>query len=391
VLSTFPITGTYSGTYSATTEPQVAEVWPVTISVSISAATPPVSVYYGNSGYGSESAISGTVTITVTGSVPATGFNGWSGTYQFTESYGASESAGAFLGNTVQINITAYISAENPDDGDSNLEISGQFTNNSLVLSYYAINGGPYLYGVEDGVGVTLVGQPVSQPAPPPPPPPPPSPTPTPTPDYFSVSAGQVTFDAEGNNDPDSPYYSLQIQWAGGNSGVTIGRGFDEGSRTPKQATADLVGAGIPLTQAKEIAKGAGLRGVAAKDFVRKNLDDIGTITPQQQQQLFEETYPRYVAQAARFYNKSTIKNGRPLPGKVAWADLSQPIRDVLTDFVYQYGPNSKSRAPIRAMVAGMEDSIPDLIQYIQNTPSVKKYEPGRHRVQYLESFLVAV
>ena len=48
-----------------------------------------------------------------------------------------------------------------------------------------------------------------------------------------TISEGRITFDAEGNNIPTSPFFSRVIHWPGNNlSVVTIGRGYDMGSRT---------------------------------------------------------------------------------------------------------------------------------------------------------------
>jgi hypothetical protein len=66
-------------------------------------------------------------------------------------------------------------------------------------------------------------------------------------------------------------------------------------------------------------------------------------------------------------------------PGRYDWDDLDLVIRDVLVDFVYQgftMGPN-----PMRC---GMHNSREKMIFYIENTPVIKGYEPGRQRAKYL-------
>ncbi|MFZ5459334.1 MAG: hypothetical protein ACOZF1_08390, partial [Pseudomonadota bacterium] len=60
---------------------------------------------------------------------------------------------------------------------------------------------------------------------------------------------------------------------------------------------------------------------------------------------------------------------------------LDQAIRDVLVDFVYQgftKGPNP--------MKAGMRNDKAELIRYIENTPAIRQYEPGRNRARYLRN-----
>lgn len=35
-------------------------------------------------------------------------------------------------------------------------------------------------------------------------------------------------------------------------------------------------------------------------------------------------------------------------------------------------------------MEAGMRNNIDELIRYIENTPGISQYEPGRHQAEYL-------
>lgn len=192
----------------------------------------------------------------------------------------------------------------------------------------------------------------------------------------LSVSAGQITFDAEGSDLPTSPYFSRHIHWpVKMESGVTIGRGYDLGSRSEASVLNQLQAAGVPVNQAAMIAKGAGLKGEKAKNFVKNNQMSIGTISHQQQIRLFEAIYPSYVQRAHNNYDNYT--NG--LNGKIAWENLHSAIRDIMVDFVYQgwtAGP--------RPMVAGMTNDFDTLIHYIENTPAISEGEPGRQRANYL-------
>jgi hypothetical protein len=192
----------------------------------------------------------------------------------------------------------------------------------------------------------------------------------------FEVSQGQITFDAEGNDNQGSPYFSRQISWPGGDSGVTIGRGYDMGDRTETEVKNDLVAAGLDAVKAAAFAKGAREKGVNAAKFVKESRVSLGMISPQVQKRLFENIYPDYVDRAQQNYNKWTIDGS----GRVAWEYLDPAIRDVLVDFVYQgytKGPNP--------MVKGMRNDYDELIQYILNTPELKQDEAGRNRVGYLQ------
>ena len=80
------------------------------------------------------------------------------------------------------------------------------------------------------------------------------------------VGFGQGTFDAEGSEQP-GPYFSRTIHWPGGASGVTIGRGYDMGSRTQAQVVRELISAGMDTCDAQRLSQAAGLRGQGAQLF----------------------------------------------------------------------------------------------------------------------------
>ncbi|TBV98937.1 hypothetical protein E0E53_05040 [Azotobacter chroococcum] len=193
----------------------------------------------------------------------------------------------------------------------------------------------------------------------------------------IKVIEGKITFDAEGNDMPSSPHFSRVIHWPGNSlSGVTLGRGYDMGSRSESEIFNHMMSAGIDEDKAAKISKAYGLKGSAAQNFVIKNKELIGTITREQQILLFNLIYPSYVEKTINNYNKWTLGE----PGKVSWLDLSLVIREILVDFVYQgftKGPN-----PMRA---GMNNNIDELIRYIEKTPDIKQYEDGRHRALHLK------
>ena len=190
------------------------------------------------------------------------------------------------------------------------------------------------------------------------------------------VKKGQITFDAEGNDVAGSIYFSRVVHWPGNSeSGVTIGRGYDMGGRSETDVKKEMMAAGIAEKQADSLAQGAGLKGDKAKKFVDSNKESLGAITHAQQVKLFDNIYPAYEQRAKRNYNTWTNAE----KDRVVWNELSLPVRDILVDFVYQgftKGPNP--------MKAGMKNDIEQLINYIESTPEIKQYEPGRNRAKYL-------
>lgn len=187
---------------------------------------------------------------------------------------------------------------------------------------------------------------------------------------------GKITFDAEGSDDSSSIYFSRVIHWPGNAlSGVTLGRGYDMGSRSQSEVYNHLIGSGLPASQASRISAAHGLKGSAAGQFVRANRDVVGAISKEQQVALFELMYPVYVARAIDNYNYWTSGQA----GRHEWLSLDSVIQDVLVDFVYQ--GFTKGPGPMRA---GMHNNKLELISYIENTPAISQYEPGRRRADYL-------
>jgi hypothetical protein len=191
---------------------------------------------------------------------------------------------------------------------------------------------------------------------------------------------GLLTYSAEGNNIPSSMYYSRKIHWPGNiagcssaASGVTIGRGYDLGSRSRSDVLFKLMAAGIPRVQAEKIAAGAGLKYCHATEFVRANRDKIGEISESQQLRLFEIVYPEYVTDSIRFYNKYKKH------GAVSWDNMSPRLRDVFVDMKYQ------------GVMSGMymryfeKNSPQEVIGLIKEILSVRKNNRFMERLKYLD------
>ena len=163
--------------------------------------------------------------------------------------------------------------------------------------------------------------------------------------DALKVAKGQLTFDLEGSNAPDSPFFSLVVHWPGGSSGVTIGRGYDMGNRSRDQVIKDLTEAGLDGEKAKSFAEGAGLKGTDAKDFVLANKDRLGQITLLQQKNLFEKTYAEAVEVARKGVNEATKWSIRLPTGEVrtnekrrTFDQLPPAVQEVAADLAFNLG-----------------------------------------------------
>ncbi|KTT47992.1 hypothetical protein SB11R_17715 [Pseudomonas oryzihabitans] len=190
------------------------------------------------------------------------------------------------------------------------------------------------------------------------------------------ITRGKITFDAEGNDIVESPYFSRRIHWPGNDlSGVTIGRGYDMGFRSQNEILAHMLRSGVEESMAQKLSLASKLRGHSAKDFVRLKKEEIGEISREQQVALFNIIYPEYIEKAQSNYNRWTNEYS----DRVEWGELDPKIQDILVDFVYQ--GFTKGANPMKA---GMRNSKAELINYIENTPSMMQYESGRRRAQYL-------
>lgn len=189
------------------------------------------------------------------------------------------------------------------------------------------------------------------------------------------VPQGQITFDGEGNDVPNSPFFSRVVHWPGNpKSGVTLGRGYDMGKRTKGEIYSDMLRAGVGSEKANLIATGAGLKGGAAATFVKEYKEKIGVITHQQQVELFNMVYGGYIDIAKKRYARYSAD----VPGRVNWDELPPAIRDILVDLAYQGIPGEKT-IPVAA-----KNDIDLLIKLIESEPDLLKYEAGRNRASYL-------
>lgn len=166
---------------------------------------------------------------------------------------------------------------------------------------------------------------------------------------WLTVPKGQLTFDAEGNDNKDSPYFSRHIHWPGGVSGVTIGRGYDLGQQNDPSSDFDSIELSQPLNN--WLVESKGLSGQDAKNRYKSADNSIRSyeITRKQQYNLFVITYNRLEADVKRICQKvDTIRMYHPNPNATpeqAWNDIPEKIKEVLVDLRYRgdYTPHARS------------------------------------------------
>ncbi|MBO9698565.1 MAG: DUF4157 domain-containing protein [Sporocytophaga sp.] len=158
--------------------------------------------------------------------------------------------------------------------------------------------------------------------------------------DPLKVDKGQITFDAEGNNDSQSRYYSRRAHWPGGPSGVTIGRGYDLAHRGSKQTIKDeFTSVGIDFSK---FSGAVGLQGEEAQDWLKDNKDSLPEISLEQQEKLFNLSYASIEKDVKRISTKADVVEKY---GEVNFDTLDPTIRDIIVDLRFRgdyYGETRK-------------------------------------------------
>ena len=199
------------------------------------------------------------------------------------------------------------------------------------------------------------------------------------------VREGQITFDAEGHDyitavvpyrPYRTPYFSRVLHWPGNTSGVTLGRGYDMGSRSRGEVYSTLRQAGLEEFKAIICSKAAGLKGHQAGKFVQVYGPMVGEISHRQQIRLFEISYQIKLREVERSY----LSNTRNQKGATPWHLLDQKIRDVLVDIYYQ-----GTHGAAELCLSVMKNDKKELISYIGGNVHYMEFESNRNRIRYLK------
>lgn len=170
----------------------------------------------------------------------------------------------------------------------------------------------------------------------------------------LSVSFGQTTFNAEGQ-EVRGRFFSRVMHWPGGASGVTIGRGYDMGQRTPLQIVAELKHAGVPEPEARFLSGAAGLRGAAAERFVACNLSESPILSLPAQRRLFESvTASETIMDIKRILAKADLQAKY---GAVTWEELTPMAQEVVFDLRYRGDYTPATRTRLQPLLVSRDDN----------------------------------
>lgn len=153
--------------------------------------------------------------------------------------------------------------------------------------------------------------------------------------DWLIVPEGQFTFDVEGDDNPDSGYFSRVAHAPPGASGITLGRGFDLYQQRHK-AKKILQKVGVDSGLIEFLLPAIGLQGDTARIYHENNKGELNNfvITRRQQYDLYLETYPFYRIDTARLYDKHVLSE--PSVEVPMFESLDYRIRDILIDMRYR-------------------------------------------------------
>jgi hypothetical protein len=123
-------------------------------------------------------------------------------------------------------------------------------------------------------------------------------------------------------------------------SGVTLGYGYDIGTREPAQVQRDLAAVGIEQEKIDSVLDSTGKRGPAAKRWLSENQAAVAwTISEEQRDDLLQRIWPNYQAKARR---QATARNKDTLNTVISaerFAALDADTRELLTDLGYVGAP----------------------------------------------------
>lgn len=189
--------------------------------------------------------------------------------------------------------------------------------------------------------------------------------------------SGLLTFDSEGLEARNTPWFSRRVHWPGGKSGITIGRGYDLGFHTEAEIEEDMEKAGVSSADRAAFKKVAGLKGETARQKFEDTKDQFPEISWEQQQKLFEVTYAEASGEVLRISSKEDVVDAY---GQVDWQNLHPGIRDIFVDLLFRgdytgmSGKNGGTRKLLQKYA--VDNDVEGLYKVISN----EKYWIGEER-----------
>ena len=170
----------------------------------------------------------------------------------------------------------------------------------------------------------------------------------------LKLEAGSIALYGEG----DMQFVNYILKPAGDSSGVSIGKGYDMGSRSEEEIIKELTNAGVLKVQAEKISKAAYKKGKDADLFVQENKENIGKISDEVILNLFKANWNdikadtkkiatshkaqkdgkgNYLNARGREINDG-VKEGTYVLSEEEWNSLHPALIDLMTDMKFHGG-----------------------------------------------------
>ena len=137
-------------------------------------------------------------------------------------------------------------------------------------------------------------------------------------------SSGLLTFNSEGNSNPDSDYYSNSIHLSQDGFGLTLGRGYFLKSKSPEQIHSELKKINVDSQLVNELIKISNTTETVQRDFLQ-NYKGKTLFTDEQVQILFDMMIGKYTQNLNNITNKYGLQYDK----------LPKYQQDVLLDLIH--------------------------------------------------------
>lgn len=178
-----------------------------------------------------------------------------------------------------------------------------------------------------------------------------------------------------------------------GNSGVTLGYGYDVGSRTQDQVRGHLGAIGVPAEHVESLMPVVGMdRAHGAETWYDAHRQELAwTITEEQRYRLLELVFPNYEAEAKR--RATTFE---PVVSAQAYDALHWYIRELITDLTYvgaHYAKKNGTAGQVNTILAnaGLDDvaKLKELRKFVEGMSAGLQPAAGKKwRLQYIDAVL---
>lgn len=147
---------------------------------------------------------------------------------------------------------------------------------------------------------------------------------------------------------------SLKPHWPGGESGVTIGPGYDMRYRSKDKIKEDMLNSGVDEETATKLSEGAKENHHGAKTWTNDN-SDIRITEPQQRAIFNNVNVPEYEAKSKRMVARVAKEN--PELKDTKWEDLNDDQKAIIFDYAYNPGDKDGTKFKIMTKAAIENDT----------------------------------